>query len=76
MTPKEKAYEIALEFRFRIDEYFQPDEWDLVDFHNRQLKQAAKDSAYYAVEIILDSVVENFDDFQYWSEVHDEIEKL
>lgn len=76
MTPKEKAKELALEFRFRIDEYFQPDEWELVDYHNIQLNNAAKDSALYAVEIILDEVIHDVDDFEYWNQVHDEIEKL
>lgn len=82
MTPKEKAEELALEFRYRIDEYFQPEEWDMVDYHNIQLKKAAKDCATYAAEEILDEIqpfelgYEYAAKIEFWNNVKLEIENL
>ena len=82
MTPKEKAEELTLEFRFRIDEYFQPKEWDMVDYHNIQLKKAAKDCATYAADEVLKRVNHPDEAYlmkhsvNYWTEVKQEIEKL
>lgn len=76
MTPKEKSYELALEFRFRIDDYFQPEEWDLVDYHNIQLKKASIDCACFLVETILEDICDNVDEFEYWNEVYKQLEKL
>lgn len=56
MTPKEKAWDLTLEFRFRIDSYFQPEQWGMVDYHNIQLKKAAKDCAILSVEEIINQV--------------------
>ena len=37
MTPQDKAKELVQEFRFRIDEYFQPITWEEVKHHNVKL---------------------------------------
>lgn len=82
MTPKEKAWDLTLEFRFRIDSYFQPEEWGMVDYHNIQLKKAAKDCAILSVEEILDEI-QPFElgykyeyKIEFWNNVKKEIEAL
>ena len=82
MTPQEKAWDLTLEFRFRIDSYFQPEEWGMVDYHNIQLKKAAKDCAILSVEEILDEIqpfelgYEYEAKIKFWNNVKKEIEAL
>lgn len=53
MIPQDKARELVQEFRFRIDEYFQPVTWEELKDHNIKLDKAAKDSAILAVDEII-----------------------
>lgn len=69
MTPKEKAWEIFYKFKTI------PDKWkDEKVFQNYYAKQCA----LIAVEEVIDNIEDDFleNDFKYWQEVKQEIEKL
>lgn len=83
MTPQNKAKELVQEFRFRIDEYFQPITWEEVKHHNLKLDKAAKDSAILAVDELLEATKRydytlgpnpSYND--YWLKVRYQIEQL
>ena len=83
MTPQDKAKELVQEFRFRVDEYFQPVTWEEVKNHNLKIDKAAKDSAILAVDELLEATKRY--DFtlgpnpsynEYWLKVKYQIEKL
>lgn len=83
MTPEQKAKELVQEFRFRIDEHFQPETWEIVKYHNIKLDESAKDCAILAVDELLEATKKydytlgpkpSYND--YWLKVKYQIEKL
>jgi len=83
MIPQDKARELVQEFRFRIDEYFQPVTWEEVKDHNLKLDKAAKDSAILAVDELLEATKRydytlgpNPSYNEYWLKVRYQIEQL